>query len=139
MTLPESFLASMIVRNWKPGPPESDNCIPAFPAAKSASDPAHRARFVPAVLFSNTIFNTVDEFEETAIPVIRYLLADPTVPVIVIICYFPLISLTLGCQWRGGTLSLDIVEGYGSYELVFKLDHISEKARSFVVANWLDY
>jgi hypothetical protein len=44
MIFPEILWVSMIVRNWYPGPPESDSCNP--PGA------ANRPKFVPAVLFS---------------------------------------------------------------------------------------
>jgi hypothetical protein len=84
MTFPASFWASMIVRNTKPGPPELDSSVAVFPALKSAIVPAHRVRFVPAVLFSNVSFNTAGVVVSTAIPVRRYFPLVPTVPVIVI-------------------------------------------------------
>ena len=82
MTLPDSFWVSMIVRNMKPGPPESDNCVPPAPEANSASVPANRARLVAASLVvSNAIFRSgVEVFVSTGIPVTRYFPLLPTVP-----------------------------------------------------------
>src|SRR6516164_6387113 len=80
----------MMLRNWKPGPPESFSCSPGLPAVKSATEPAHSARFVPEVLFSKASFNTACSFVSTGSPVTRYLPLLPTVPVIVIILAHPL-------------------------------------------------
>ena len=41
--LPESCWVSMIVRNRKPGPPESDSCVPPLPDSKLAIVPANKA------------------------------------------------------------------------------------------------
>src|SRR6516225_11595770 len=43
MILPESCWVSMIVRNRKPGPPESDSCVPPLPDSKLAIVPANKA------------------------------------------------------------------------------------------------
>src|SRR5579872_690061 len=96
----------MIVRNWNPGPPESDSVIPAVPALKSASDPAHRDRLVPAVLFSNANFRTAWVAVSTGIPVTRYLPSAPTVPVIVNISDSPLQIGLLGAAARADVRAL---------------------------------
>src|SRR5215467_13588130 len=84
MILLESCWVSMIVRNRNPGPPESDSCIPPLPDSKLAVVPANKARLVPDVLFSNTIFRTALAVVSTGIPVTRYFPLLPTVPVMVI-------------------------------------------------------
>ena len=43
MILPESCWVSMIVRNRKPGPPESDSCVPPLPDSKLAIVPPNKA------------------------------------------------------------------------------------------------
>jgi hypothetical protein len=83
MIWPASLCVSTMVRKIKPGPPEPDKTIPAVPALKLASVPAHRDKLVPAVLFSNVNFKTECTFVSTGIPVTRYLPVAPTEPVIV--------------------------------------------------------
>ena len=58
ISFPERCPVSVIVRVTKPGPPESPSCVAQCPAAKSAAEPAHNARLVPDVLFSNASVNT---------------------------------------------------------------------------------
>ena len=84
MIFPESCDVSVIVKNTKPGPPESESLTEQVPAAKSAAVPAHNSRLVPDVLFSNESFNTVTAVVVTGAPVTKYLPLGPTVPVMMV-------------------------------------------------------
>ena|ERR1700733_11697820 len=84
MTFPERAGVSTIVRNTKPGPPESESLVGQVPAVKSEVVPAHSSKFVPAVVFSKDSFNTAAVVVATGEPVTRYLPVVPTVPVMVV-------------------------------------------------------
>src|SRR5271166_7107341 len=91
MTLPFSFCASIMVRNAKPGPPESDSSVPPVPEVYLVVVPATRLRLVLDVLFSNDNFRTAGVVALTGIPVTRYFPLVPTVPVIVIMASLPIV------------------------------------------------
>ena len=84
MNFPEIAGVSTIVRNTKPGPPESESRVGQVPAAKSVPVPAHSSKFVPGVVFSKESFNTAAEVVVTGAPLTRYLPAASTVPVMVV-------------------------------------------------------
>src|SRR5215467_13944273 len=84
ITLPAIAGVSTMVRNVKPGPPESESCKAQWLEAKSAIVPAHRAKFVPAVSFPNEIFNTAAVVVVTGAPVTKNFPVAPTVPTIVV-------------------------------------------------------
>ena len=90
---PESVAVSVIVRNRKPGPPESDIWVPPVPDANCAFVPAIRAKFVPEVLFSNEIFKTAFVFVLMGIALTKYFPLAPTVPVMVITAILQVSSL----------------------------------------------
>jgi hypothetical protein len=83
-TLPASAGVSTMVRNVNPGPPESESCKAQWFEAKCATVPAHRAKFVPAMLFPNEIFSTVAVVVVTGAPVTKNFPVAPTVPVMVV-------------------------------------------------------
>lgn len=71
MIFPEIAGVSMIVRNTKLGPPESDSTVGQACALKSAAVPAHSCKFVPGVKFWNDIFKTAAVVVVTGAPVTR--------------------------------------------------------------------
>src|SRR5947209_18383886 len=71
-----------MVRNMNPGPPESERRWACAPELKSLRSPAWSDRLVPDVLFSKTSLRQPCPWH-MALPLMRYLPLEPTVPVTV--------------------------------------------------------